>query len=95
MATKVDRKQSSLEKLIFPIDWQPALLEGVNVIDVNITHSPPSGEQASFGQQTISPISYVKSPAGLVYGMHQISVVANTDNPDLKPEVLISLMVER
>lgn len=95
MATKVDRRQSSLEKLIFPIDWQPALLEGVNVTSISVTHMPPSGDPATFGQQITSPISYLKSPAGLVYGFHRISVVANTDNPDLKPEVLISLTVER
>lgn len=95
MALKTTVKQSSLEKLVFPIDWTLALLDGVDVTSVNITHTPPSGSPATFGQQISTPISYVKSPNSLVVGVHYVSVVAVTTNPDLQPEVFLVIDVER
>ena len=95
MAIQVKVDQSSLEKLIFPIDWERSLLEGVDVTDVTITHTPPEGTPASFGKSIDTPISYVKSPSSLVVGKHYVSVVATTTNPDLAPEVYIVIEVER
>lgn len=95
MAIRVSEKQSSLEKLIFPIDWSRSLLDGVSVVSVNITHTPPSGDPALFGSTIESPVSYIKSPDSLVLGTHFISVVGVTSNPDLRPEVYIILNVDR
>ena len=96
MARRVTVPQSSVEKLIFPIDWEQSLLEGVEITDVTITHTPPEGgSPASFGKQIASPISYIKSPLSLGVGKHYVSVVATTTNSDLAPEVYIVINVER
>jgi len=96
MSLDVMEHQSSLEKLIFPIDWSPSLLENTDITSVIITHTPPaSGSPATFGQQIETPISYIKSPEGLDVGLHRVSVVAITSNPDLKPEVVLVIRVFR
>lgn len=95
MALNRTVKQSSFESLIYPIDWSLSLLTGVDITGVNITHTPPSGDPVVFGSEIASPISYVKSPSGLVVGSHTVSIVAVTTNPDLEPEVFLSIQVER
>lgn len=94
MAKRVNAEQSPLEKLIYPIDWSEALLAGVTVSDVSITHTPPNGSAATFGKQVSSPITYIKSPSGLAAGKHTVSVVAITSNADLQPEVRLQIKVE-
>jgi len=94
MAKRVNVEQSTLEKLIYPIDWTDALLAGVTVSDVSITHTPPSGDDATFGKQINNPVTYIKSPSGLVAGKHIVSVVAITSNADLQPEVRLQIKVE-
>lgn len=95
MAINVTALQSSLEQLIFPIDWKRSLLDGVDVSDVTIIHTPPSGSAAVFGKTIDTPITYIKSPSGLVPGMHYVSIVATTTNPELKPEVYMLIKVDR
>ena len=96
MAIKVTVKQSSLEKLIFPVNWKLALLDGVDVIDLTITHTPPTGgDVKTFGKTIDTPVSYVKSPSSLDVGKHYVSLVAITTNVDLQPEVYLVINVER
>jgi len=95
MAIQANVKQSSLECLIYPIDWTLALLSGVTVTGVTITHTPPSGSAASFGDDIATPITYIESPKGLVTGNHYVSIVATTSNAALCPEVYLIIAVDR
>lgn len=94
MAKDSQQTQSSLEERIYPIDWTDALLSGVTVSSVAITHTPPSGADASIMSTISSPISYIKVPSGLAVGMHTVSVVATTSNADLSPEVRLVIRVD-
>lgn len=94
MAKDSQQTQSSLEERIYPIDWTDALLTGVTVSSVTITHTPPSGADATITSTISSPISYIKVPSGLVVGVHYVSVVATTSNADLSPEVRLVIRVD-
>lgn len=96
MATQVNVEQSSKEELIYPIEWEQALLDGVTISSLSFEHIPPSGGVVVPGQQIILPsLSYVKMPAGLVIGTHTLSVVVTTSNEDLSPEVFMVIVVDR
>jgi hypothetical protein len=94
MAKDSNHKQSSLEELIYPIDFTNALLTGVTVSSATITHTPPSGSDATITTSVVTPIVYVKVPTGLVVGTHTVSVVATTSNADLSPEVRLVITVD-
>jgi hypothetical protein len=94
MAKEHDDKQTSREERIYPIDFTNALLSGVTVSSVTITHTPPYGAVATIGNTISSPIAYVKVPTGLVVGLHTVSVVATTSNTDLSPEVILKIKVD-
>lgn len=94
MARDSHQKQSSLEERIYPIDWTDALLTGVTVSSITITHTPPSGEDASITSAVVTPISYIKVPAGLVAGTHFVSCVATTSDTALSPEVRLVIAVD-
>jgi len=94
MAIDSAQKQSSLEERVYPIDWTPALLTGVTVTSVTITHTPPSGADASITTTTATPISYIKVPSGLVVGEHLVSCVATTSDSALSPEVRLIITVD-
>jgi hypothetical protein len=94
MAIDSQQKQSSLEERIYPIDWTPALLDGVTVSSVTISHTPPSGNDATITSTIATPISYIKVPSGLAVGVHTVSVVATTSNADLSPEVRLIIRVD-
>lgn len=94
MAKDSLQSQSSLEERIYPIDWTDALLTGVTVSSITITHTPPSGEDASITATVSSPISYIKVPSGLVVGTHYISCVATTSDSALSPEVRLVIRVD-
>jgi hypothetical protein len=94
MAIDSQQKQSSLEERIYPIDWTPALLDGVTVSSVTISHTPPSGNDATITGTVTTPISYIKVPSGLAVGVHTVSVVATTSNADLSPEVRLIIRVD-
>lgn len=94
MSKTSSQVQSSLEERIYPIDWTDALLTGVTVSSVTITHTPPSGADASITSTISSPISYIKVPSGLAIGVHTVSVVATTSNTELSPEVRLVIRVD-
>lgn len=94
MAKDSYQTQSSLEERVYPIDWTDALLSGVTVSSVTVTHTPPSGADATITNSVSSPISYIKVSTGLVTGIHYVSVVATTSNADLSPEVRLVIRVD-
>jgi hypothetical protein len=94
MAKDVQVKQTSLEERVFPIEWSPALLDGVTVSSVALTHTPPSGSAASFSNEQSGTLGYVKSPSGLAVGKHLVSCVATTSNSALSPEVRLIIRVD-
>lgn len=94
MAKDSNQKQSSLEERIYPIEWADALLSGVTLSSIAITHTPPSGSAASFTSELSGTISYIKSPSGLVAGTHFVNCVATTSNAALSPEVRLVIRVD-
>lgn len=95
MATEVQLQQSSVEEKVYPLDFEPALLEGVTLIGVNVTHTPPSGSPLVVSGSVIANIAYVPIPSGLAVGVHQFSVVAITSNSAHSPEILLIITVMR
>lgn len=94
MAKDSKQSQSSLEERVYPIDFTDALLDGVTVSSASITHTPPSGDDASITTSVVTPMVYVNVPAGLVIGTHYVSVVATTSNAALSPEVRLVIRVD-
>jgi len=94
MAKDSLQKQSSLEERVYPIDWTVSLLTGVTVSSIAITHTPPSGADATITTTVATPLSYIKVPAGLVIGTHYVSCVATTSDPALSPEVRLVIIVD-
>lgn len=87
--------QSSLEEIVYPVDYSPALLTGVTVSSVACTHTKPDGTTAADVTATVvTPIAYVKVPSSLDVGTHYISCVATTSNSDLSPEVRLIVRVD-
>ena len=94
MAKEVFVKQSSLAEGVYPIDFTDALLDGVTVSSVTVTHVPPYGATATIGNSVTSPIAYIKVPTGLALGVHYVNVVATTSNADLSPVVRLVVKVD-
>ena len=95
MAKDSQQSQSSLEERIYPIDWTDALLTGVTVTSVTITHTKPDGTAGTGITSTIStPTSYIKVPSGLAVGTHYVSCVATTSDTALSPEVRLIIRVD-
>ena len=96
MAIKATVLQSSLEELVFPIDWEKSMLPGVTVSDITITYIGPETGAPTFGKEVVSDyITYVNSPSGLSVATHYVSVVATTTDADLSPEVYLIIVVDR
>jgi len=85
--------QHSTEEGIYPIDWTVSLLAGVTVSSVAFDHAPPTGVDASITALIVTPISYVKVPAGLVTGIHKVVCTATTSDTALSPVVLLVIRV--
>ena len=94
MAKESFHTQSSLEEIPYYIDWSDALLTGVTVTSVAVTHTPPSGSAATITTTTATPYSYIKVPSGLAVGTHYISCVATTSDTSLSPEVRLIIRVD-
>lgn len=96
MTTEVQLEQSSFEEKIYPLDYGPALLSGVTVEGVDVTHEPPSGTPLTVDTEVDDDgIGYVSIPKDLAIGVHQFSCVAETSNPDHSPEILLVITVMR
>jgi bacteriorhodopsin len=90
-------QQSSAESKIYPIDFGTALLEGVILVSVEVTHFPPGTETALTGLTASidGTIAYVTIPAGLDLGVNKFSCVATTSETELSPEVMLIITVIR
>jgi hypothetical protein len=95
MSTEVQLEQSSAEERVYPLDFEPALLEGVTLTGVDVTHVPPSGAPLVISGTVIGNIGYVPLPTGLVLGVHLFSVIGLTTNADHSPEILLIVTVLR
>lgn len=95
MSTNVQLEQSTLEEKVYPLDFAPALLEGLTVSSATVVHVPPSGSPLTISATVVGGVVYVPIPKGLSIGVHQFSVVANTSNTDHSPEILLIITVMR
>jgi len=95
MATHVQLKQSSLEEIVYPLDFSPQMLTGDTVSSCAATHTPPSGSPLSISPTVVSGIVYVPIPDSLVLGVHEFSCVATTSNANNSPEILLIITVTR
>jgi hypothetical protein len=90
-------QQSSQESKIYPIDYGPALLEGVILVSVEVTHTPPGDGTAITGltPSIDGSIAYVTIPDGMDLGVNKFSCVATTSETELSPEVMLIITVLR
>lgn len=95
MAKTYRVEQSSLEKKVYPLQF--ALLSGVTLTDVTLTHTPPSGAAVSVSLDGAisSPNANVAVPEGLVKGQHVVSCLAVTDDAKFAPEIVLLIVVTR
>lgn len=90
MAKQVNVNQSTNEEKVYPIDFSPSLLTGVTVTGATLEYSGdnPGDNPAVYSASVTTPIVYV-SVSNLVVGHHRLSVVAQTSNNNLSPEVML------
>jgi len=93
MAIEYEVSQSTREEKVYPLDFSPALLEGVEVTDITFEYTGDNedDEPPLFDVSTIdTPIAYV-TVSGLVVGVHRLRCLATTDNDDLSPEIVLQI----
>lgn len=90
MSTQVTVNQSTVEEKIYPLDFSPALLTDVTVSNAAVTYSGDNADDdPPVTDVTISEnIAYV-AVSHLAIGRHRLSVVAQTSNDDLSPEIML------
>lgn len=95
MATYSHEIQSSVEELVYVLDYSPQLLSGDSVSSCAVTHTPPSGDAVSVTASVVSGYVYVPIPSGLVVGIHKFSCIATTTNANNSPEIMLVITVDR
>lgn len=92
MAKQVEVNQSVNEGKIYPLDFRPALLTDVTVTDVtfeyegdNEDESPPTFSLLEIDDDNIAYIQV----SGLALGFHRLKCLAETDNENLSPEIVL------
>lgn len=95
MAKQALVSQSSREGKVYPLDFAPSLLEGVSILDTELSYTGDNDEDDppildSFIDGTIVYVSV----EDLSIGEHRVQCVAITDNDDLKPEIELLITVK-
>lgn len=95
MAKQVPVNQSSREEKIYPLDFSPALLEGVTLENIVFTYTtdnadddPPNLDSLISGN-----MAYIKV-SNLSVGFHRIGCLATTSDEDLSPEIELLITVK-
>lgn len=90
MATQSVVNQSTAEEKIYPLDFSPALLDEVTVTNATLTYTGDNNDDdpPTMAVSIAENIAYV-SVSNLSLGHHRISVVAETSNDDLSPEIML------
>lgn len=95
MAKQVPVNQSSREGRVYPLDFTPALLADVNIIDTELSYVGDNAddEQPILDSVIDGSMVYV-SVEGVSVGFHRVRCIAITDNDDLRPEIELLITVK-
>jgi hypothetical protein len=95
MAKQVIVNQSSREEKIYPLEFSPALLTGVSLLDATLEYTgdnddddPPTLDSAIDGTMVYVSVS------SLIIGYHRVMCIAQTSNADLSPEIELLITVK-